>query len=122
MSRRLKTTTLPGARATVLTFLMLIGAAASPAKAGSGTAPPEFVAGLDPSRRPTAVPTLTEAARLPGWRERALHGIGELTTGLHFVDDQGGWYTPFTLPGMTDRYDLRGWHQQLHGLRKDERR
>mgnify|MGYP001237767044 CR=1 FL=1 len=122
MSRRLKTTTLPAHRAVFLTFLMLTAATASPVGAGSDTAPPEFVAGLDPSRRPAAVPTLTAAARPPGWRERAVYGIGEPTTGLRFVDDQGGWYTPFMLPGMTDRYDLRGWHHRPHGLRNDERR
>ncbi|MBK8524567.1 MAG: hypothetical protein IPL58_10920 [Betaproteobacteria bacterium] len=42
---------------------------------------------------------------------RALHGI---TTpppaSLSFLDDQGGWYTPFSEPGMPAPYDLRNWH------------
>ena len=30
-----------------------------------------------------------------------------------FLEDQGNWYTPFNHPGMTGRYDIRGWHR--HG-------
>lgn len=73
---------------------------------------PEFVAGLEPSQRPASAPLLTELPRGADWRERALRGVGEPTAGLRFIEDQGGWYTPFSLPGMTERYDLRGWHRQ----------
>jgi len=30
---------------------------------------------------------------------------------FRFLEDQQAWYTPFTQPGMTGAYDIRGWHQ-----------
>lgn len=105
-------TNLATRRARFACFLVLTMAMARTAWADAGTAPPEFVAGLEPSRRPTAAPVQREAVRAPDWRDRAMRGIGEPTAGLRFIEDQGGWYTPFVLPGMTDRYDLRGWHDR----------
>jgi hypothetical protein len=29
---------------------------------------------------------------------------------MAFLDHQGAWHTPFTLPGMPGYYDLRQWH------------
>lgn len=68
-----------------------------------------FVAGLTPYQRPAAAPTLTAPA-LPD-RGKALRGVSEpIPPTLKFLDDQGNWYNPFSLPGMTGPYDLRGWH------------
>jgi hypothetical protein len=100
------------ARPRVPALLALVTAMACPQAASAESVPPDFHAGLEPSRRPASAPMLIEPPRGADWRERALHGIGEPAAGLRFIKDQGGWYTPFTLPGMTERYDLRGWHQR----------
>ena len=40
-----------------------------------------------------------------------MHGIEPpYPESLRFLNDQGGWYTPFIAPGMTGPYDIRGWH------------
>lgn len=79
---------------------------ASGAQATSGAAP---VAGLAPWQRPTQAPRIT--AEPPLDRQRALHGVlAPIPASLGFLDSQGGWYNPFTHPGMTAPYDLRGWH------------
>ncbi len=67
------------------------------------------VAGLTPYQRPANAPVLdtnpVQDAR------QALHGVSSPIPGsLKFLNDQGGWYTPFTHPGMTGPYDLRAWH------------
>lgn len=80
-----------------LTLLSLPPAAAQPP-----------VAGITPDRRPAGAPVVL-AASAPA--PRGLRGIAEpLPAGLGFMASQGAWYTPFTRPGMTGPYDLRGWH------------
>ena len=45
------------------------------------------------------------------WYAQALSGVVEpYPYSLRFLEDQGGWFTPFTKPGMTGPYDIRGWH------------
>lgn len=67
------------------------------------------VAGLTPWQRPTPAPRLT--ADPPLNRKIALHGVSEpVPASIRFLDNQGGWHTPFTHPGMPGPYDLRGWH------------
>lgn len=67
------------------------------------------IAGRAAHERPANAPRLTADAPLD--RTQALHGVSEpLPPGLKFLDRQGGWYTPFTRPGMPGPYDLRGWH------------
>jgi hypothetical protein len=40
-----------------------------------------------------------------------LHGVSSpIPESLKFLNDQGAWFNPFTRPGMTGPYDLRGWH------------
>ncbi|MCG6862357.1 MAG: hypothetical protein LJE70_13940 [Chromatiaceae bacterium] len=69
------------------------------------------VAGLEPDRRPEAAPVITEVAKQEDWYRRALSGIEPPPLPrLRFLEDQGGWYSPFNHPGMTGRYDIRGWH------------
>ena len=67
------------------------------------------IAGLAPAARPADAPRISATPTLD--RSRALHGIAEpVPPSLRFLDQQGGWFNPFTHPGMTPPYDLRGWH------------
>lgn len=67
------------------------------------------VAGLEPDQRPAGAPAITTAQE-PG--AGALHGvIAPVPENIgKFLRNQGNWYTPFTRPGMTGPYDIRGWH------------
>jgi hypothetical protein len=72
-----------------------------------------YIAGLKPDQRPEDAPLITEASKDHAWYAKALTGISQpFPNSLRFLDDQGNWYTPFNRPGMTGRYDIRGWHQQ----------
>jgi hypothetical protein len=69
------------------------------------------VAGLQPDRRPVA-PKITSVIRDDRWYANAFAGIQRpYPWTLQFIDEQGNWYTPFSHPGMTGRYDIRGWHK-----------
>ncbi|MDP1651323.1 MAG: hypothetical protein Q8L56_01220 [Rhodocyclaceae bacterium] len=71
------------------------------------------VAGLQPDRRP-ALPVIDDVARPAEWYQRAFSGVETpYPWTLRFVNDQGNWHNPFMAPGMTGRYDIRGWHR--HG-------
>ena len=71
------------------------------------------VAGVLPDRRPEGAPVILQAHKENGWYTRALTGISKpYPVSLKFLEDQGNWYTPFNHPGMSGRYDIRGWHQQ----------
>jgi len=73
-----------------------------------------FVAGVQPDRRPPHAPQQTEPLPEQKRSEQALTGISKPIPGNieKIVRDQGGWYTPFNRPGMTSRYDIRGWHEK----------
>lgn len=81
-------------------------------------AAPEYpVAGLAPSQRPAQAPRID--TELPLDKAVALRGVSEpLPASLKFLDQQGGWFTPFNHPGMPPPYDLRGWHATLPGKTK----
>jgi hypothetical protein len=75
------------------------------------------VAGVNPSQRPAGAPVIEWVQHDKQWYERALTGIQPpYPPSLNFLDNQGHWYTPFNRPGMTGRYDIRGWHrnQAIH--------
>lgn len=75
------------------------------------------VAGVAPSKRPPTAPKISTAEKGADWYERALTGLTRpYPTSFRFLEDQGAWYTPFTRPGMTGRYDIRGWHQKPAGM------
>lgn len=59
-------------------------------------------------------PTLTEPPAERVRADVAEHGITAPTPEAikSFLKDQGAWYTPFSRPGMTGPYDIRGWHSQ----------
>ncbi len=72
----------------------------------------DFVAGVEPSKRPATAPTLTETKKGSGWYTEALTGVDRpYPYSLRFLEDQEAWYTPFTRPGMIGPYDIRGWHE-----------
>lgn len=73
---------------------------------------PPPVAGLAPDRRPPGAPVLTQGPSQEALA-KGMHGISRpLPPGLGFIASQGAWHTPFTRPGMTGPYDLRGWHTE----------
>lgn len=71
------------------------------------------VAGTTPWQRPDGAPAIEWVQqRDRAWYQKGLTGINlPYPHSLYFMDNQGNWYTPFTRPGMTGPYDLRGWHQ-----------
>jgi len=70
------------------------------------------IAGVKPDQRPEGAPTIKEFSKDAAWYENALHGVdAPYPASLHFLENQGGWYTPFNHPGMTGPYDIRGWHK-----------
>jgi len=70
------------------------------------------VAGVEPSQRPVGAPVLEWVQHNQQWFKQALTGVQPpYPRSLYFLDNQGEWYTPFNQPGMTGRYDLRGWHR-----------
>ena len=75
------------------------------------------IAGVNPEKRPEGAPIVTKAAKdVPSkyskiWYKVALYGINApYSKSLFFLEDQGNWYSPFILPGMVDKYDIRGFH------------
>jgi len=85
--------------------LALVGCSA----AAEGDIP---VAGLAPDVRPKDAPRLEVYVKDGDWYRRALHGVlPPYPASLRFLEDQGAWHTPFTVPGMTGPYDIRNWHR-----------
>jgi hypothetical protein len=71
----------------------------------------DFVAGVEPSRRPAGAPVQTATVKDAAWYSQALTGVSRpYPASLRFLENQGAWYTPFNRPGMTGSYDLRNWH------------
>ena len=70
------------------------------------------VAGLTPYQRPTDAPVIEWVQHDEAWYRHALTGITPpYPRSLYFLDNQGYWHTTFNRPGMTGRYDIRGWHR-----------
>ena len=69
------------------------------------------VAGLQPDRRPAQAPRLSASAPDAATIQRRLKGVEAPWPGnVGRIAAQGAWYSPMFAPGMTGRYDLRGWH------------
>ncbi|MFB2531554.1 hypothetical protein ACEYYB_06730 [Paracoccus sp. p4-l81] len=87
-------------------------AADAPAAAPAAEASPYlYIAGVKPWERPAGAPVITEYVKSPEWYANALFGVSEpYPASLGFLEDQGGWWTPFNHPGMPGPYDIRGWH------------
>lgn len=72
-----------------------------------------WIAGTQPSQRPSTAPRITTVDHPGAWYTFALHGVTRpYPQSLRFLEDQGNWHTPFNRPGMPGRYDIRGWHQK----------
>ncbi len=72
-----------------------------------------YIAGTKPSERPATAPVITEVHKDGAWYAHALTGVEQpYPSSLHFLENQGNWFSPFTHPGMTARYDIRGWHTE----------
>jgi hypothetical protein len=70
-----------------------------------------YIAGTIPYQRPSNAPSIDKFEKNADWYAKALTGIDKpYPNSLLFLDDQGSWYTPFTVPGMVGRYDIRQWH------------
>lgn len=70
------------------------------------------IAGVQPDRRPDSAPKVQSAAKPKDWQAKATAGVVRpLPPTLKFLDDQGGWYTPFDRPGMPGPYDIRKLHR-----------
>ncbi len=70
------------------------------------------IAGTTPAQRPANAPIIEWVQHNRTWYQQALTGINPpYPRSLYFLDNQGNWYTPFTRPGMSAPYDLRGWYQ-----------
>lgn len=93
----------------ILASACILGAAqwTASVRAASDTSYP--IAGIEPFQRPANAPRIVTPPPLN--KQAALYGVSEpVPASLKFLDDQGGWFNPFTHPGMTGPYDLRGWH------------
>ncbi|EIJ36717.1 hypothetical protein [Thiothrix nivea] len=87
--------------------ITLLSLAASNAQANE----PVYIAGTNPAERPATAPVITEVQHDSAWYTASLRGVEQpYPASLHFLENQGNWFTPFTHPGMTDYYDIRGWH------------
>lgn len=71
---------------------------------------PEFIAGVDPSRRPDGAPIVQAPVRDHDWYRKALTGVvPPYPISLSFLENQGNWFSPFNHPGMPGRYNIRNW-------------
>ena len=90
----------------ITTGLFLLIVAMGAAAQGGG-----FVAGIQPDRRPDSFPRVAQVPQRD--LAVALRGIdGGTSDAFGWLASQGAWFTPFTRPGMTGPYDLRGWHAE----------
>ena len=92
----------------VFAVVSLVTALSFPLTPTVAAAAPAYVAGTKPDRRPEGAPTKGAAFD----KSAALRGVAEpIPPSLKFLDDQGGWYTPFAHAGMLGPYDIRGLHR-----------
>lgn len=79
----------------------------------TGVQAQEFIGGSTPDVRPANAPVIVTVKKDNAWYKQALKGIGTpYPASLKFLEDQGNWYTPFTVPGMPAPYDIRGLHSK----------
>ncbi len=102
---------IPGRAVRILRGAGFVTAAVLAAQVASGAAAEGFIGGTTPDRRPESAPRLQTSEKSPQWYASALRGVEKpYPPTLKFLDDQGGWYSPFIRPGMPGRYDIRGLH------------
>lgn len=89
-------------------------AKAEPAKAAAPADPLAgvFIAGTAPHQRPESAPVIKEMKKDKAWYDNAVTGVSRpFPWSMKFLESQENWFTPFTHPGMTGKYDIRGWHK-----------
>lgn len=93
--------------------LSLLCAALASAAGAADEAAPYPVAGLTPWQRPAGAPVIQVHSLSTEAAEQALQGVSKPVPAsvTAFMKDQGAWFNPFTRPGMTGPYDIRGWHK-----------
>jgi len=95
-----------------LSITMLLFASVPVVAQGASNATSSYpVAGVHPDQRPEGAPVIREVQRTKDWEKRFYKGISKPYPPHLGAADQGMWYSPFSRPGMTGPYDLRGWHQ-----------
>ena len=95
-----------------LVYVFSMAAIFSAGMAGSIRAQEDYIAGTRPFERPPGAPVITTVNHDRAWYQRGLTGVvPPYPESLLFLENQGEWYTPFTRPGMTGPYDIRGWHR-----------
>lgn len=78
---------------------------------GAAGTPAPFIGGTTPDRRPEGAPQISKFEKTDAWYAKARTGVSQpYPASLKFLDDQGGWFNPFTHAGMPGPYDIRGWH------------
>lgn len=93
------------ATAVLLVVPLMAGSAETATEATTAT--PPYIAGLQPSMRPADAPVIRTFTPDKAWEAGALRGIDEPRRGIDFLAHQGAWYTPFVMPNMPGRYDIR---------------
>ncbi|MFV0366868.1 MAG: hypothetical protein ACK5KM_00260 [Hyphomicrobiaceae bacterium] len=101
-------------RAVSLIALMMTGFLGAAATSAFSEA--RVVGGITPDRRPEGLPREERSGLTQKARQDALRGVVQpYPPSLKWLDDQGGWFTPFSHPGMTGPYDIRQWHRKSDG-------
>lgn len=78
-----------------------------------GAQEPVVVGGITPAVRPAGFPSIHGVHNGIDWYRRVLRGVEQpYPQSLVWLDRQGEWYTPFSRPGATGPYDIRGWYKQ----------
>jgi len=91
--------------------LLLLASMPVMAQGAPKAAPNSYpMAGLHPDQRPEGAPVIRDVQHPKDWDKLVVHGIAKPIPPHLGIADLGGWYTPFSRPGMLARYDLRGWH------------
>jgi hypothetical protein len=71
-----------------------------------------FIAGTAPHQRPANAPVIEAMKKDKAWYDNAVTGVSRpFPWSMKFLENQENWFTPFSHPGMTGRYDIRGWHK-----------
>lgn len=101
-------------RVRIFLYAIAVSTALAAPAAWAQNAP--YIAGVQPDQRPAGAPRIAAYQKPADWQARATHGVGQPhPASLKFLNDQGGWYTPFTRAGMPGRYDIRHWHTPAAG-------
>lgn len=91
---------------------MALGLAMFATVAMAADSSPYPIAGVNPSSRPQSAPVIDSVKKDAAWFERSLKGVDAPYPASveKSLKDQGNWFTPFSVPGMPGKYDIRHRH------------